>query len=346
MFPDKIKSYFLIVLFFTAVVVFNACKNSKKEENHTTTIPSDTSAIAIAIAEVSDKILAKPGDDNLYHERALLYIKSQNFQYAMDDMSKALSIDSTKAPYFLTLSDLYFIANKTFNAKSALEKCLSIEPDNVKAHLKLAEIYFIVKKYDEANNNLEAVFKIEPFNTKAYFMKGMIYKETGDTAKAVSAFQTVIDKDQSEYNSYMQLGILYNAKNNALAEQYFTGALRLNPRSQEALYGRAMYLQEHNELDKAIQDYTTIIQINPQNKSAHFNLGYLHYTYLKVYDQAIKHYTDAITADPDYTEAYYNRGLSYEALGNIKAAKNDYEKALSLRPGYELAMLGMERLKK
>jgi tetratricopeptide (TPR) repeat protein len=135
-------------------------------------------------------------------------------------------------------------------------------------------------------------------------------------------------------------------KNNMLALQYFNGALKVKPQSEEALYGRAMWYQEHmQDYDKAIQDYTSIIQLNPRNRNAHFNLGYIHYQYLKVYDQAIKHYSDAINADAAYAEAFYNRGLVYETVGNIMAAKSDYTKAIELRPGYVLASDGLQRVR-
>ena len=345
MFAKEIKLAGLIFLF--AVSVFCSCRNNKEKNNQNIIEAiADTSETGKAIAQLTEKINASPNDASLLHERAKLYMRKQNLQYAMDNMLKAAHLDSTKAPYFITLSDLYFAANKTFYAKAALEKCLMLEPDNIDAHLRLAEIFFIVKKYNDALDHLNAVLRIDPDNVKVFFMSGMIYKETGDTAKAISTFQKAIDLDDKNYDSYMQLGVLYEAKHNKLALQYYNGALKLNPRSEEALYGRGLYYQDHDDLDKAIQDYTSIVQMNPKNAHAHFNLGYIHYNNLKVYDQAIKHYNDAIAANPDYVEAYYNRGLCYEAVGNIAAAKEDYDKAISYRPNYELALKGLERLKK
>jgi tetratricopeptide (TPR) repeat protein len=329
------------------LLLFNfSCSRQKEKNPNAASAAEDTTATGKEIAALTEKINGDIKNADLLHARAKLYITKQDFQFALDDMLKATKLDSSKALYYLTLSDIYFATNKTFYAKSALEKSLALDPSNVEANMKLAEIYFIVKKYNDAMLNISEALKKDPSNVKAFFMMGMIYKETGDTAKAISSFQTAIDKDQSNYNAYMQLGILYEAKNNPLALQYFNGALKLKPASEEALYGRGLYYQDHDDLDKAIQDYTTIVQIDPKNAHAHFNLGYIHYNYLKVYDQAIKHYDDAINANPDYAEAYYNRGLCYEALGNIANAKQDYDKALSLRSGYELALKGLERLKK
>ncbi|MFI5218277.1 MAG: tetratricopeptide repeat protein [Bacteroidia bacterium] len=333
---------FLIVL----ISVFISCNNKQEKKSEAPIIATDTTEVGKAVVTISEKINAEPNNAGLYSQRSKLYILQQNFQNALDDINKAISIDSTHADYYLTLSDLYFTANKTFNAKAALEKCLTLDPKNTTAHLKLAEIFFIVRKYEEAFSHLQSILQNEPDNTKAFFMRGMIYKENGDTTKAISNFQTCIEKDNNFYDAYMQLGVIYTAKNDKLALQYFNGAIKIKPQSEEAFYGRGLFYQDHNELDKAIRDYTSIIQFNPKSARAHFNLGYIHYAFLKVYGQAIKHYSDAIAANENYAEAWYNRGLCYEAVGNIAAAKDDYDKAISIRPGYELAMQGLERLKK
>jgi tetratricopeptide (TPR) repeat protein len=142
----------------------------------------------------------------------------------------------------------------------------------------------------------------------------------------------------------MQLGVLFSAKKNKLAVQYYANALRLNPKSIEALYDRGMFYQENGEMNKAIEDYTSITQIDPNYKDAHYNLGYIHLVYLKVYDQAIKHFSDAIRCDPYFVQAYYNRGLCYENLGDVAAASKDFNKAISIMPTYKLAIDALKRV--
>ncbi|MBL7923316.1 MAG: tetratricopeptide repeat protein, partial [Bacteroidia bacterium] len=147
------------------------------------------------------------------------------------------------------------------------------------------------------------------------------------------------------YDAYLQLAMIFHAKNNKLALQYYDGALRINPKSVDAYYGRGLWYQENlRDYDKAIQDYTSATQLNPRAARAHYALGYLHYQYLKVYDQAIRHYNDAIASDSTWPEAWFNRGLSYEASGNIGAANADYRKALQLNPAYKNAADALGRV--
>ena len=344
-----IQKKFIAYFIFSSCVFLHVSCNQKREENVedvVATAPVDTTETGKRIAELGALIKKDGKSAELLHQRAKLYIQRHEMEQAAVDIHEVMLLDTTKAEYFITLSDICLAANKPGRAKAALEKCLSLEPESKEGNMKLAELLFIARQYDKVFKYLNNILKVDVHNPKAYFMKGMTYKEMGDTTKAISSFQTAIEQEPRYYEPFMQLGIIYTLKNNKLALQYFDGAININPRSEEAIYGRAMWYQEHlHDYDKAIQDYTSIIQLNPGNKHAHFNLGYVHYQYLKVNDQAIKHYSDAINVDPSYAEAIFNRGLCFETVGNIGMAKADFEAALRLHPDYALAADALERIK-
>ena len=149
----------------------------------------------------------------------------------------------------------------------------------------------------------------------------------------MSSMQTVIELEPENFDAYIELGNLFEEKHNKLAFQYYDAALRIKPTDIFALYDRSNAYQEMGDYNKAIEGYYDILKIDSNYADAHYNLGYIHLVTLKVYDQAIKHFTDAIRSKPDYFEAWYNRGLCYENLGNIAAARENYEQALKLKPG-------------
>ncbi len=327
---------------FGGMLFFLSCQQNtdKKAIDPLTVMSKPDSALAV----LDQRIEANPRDPVLFHERAKVYLAKKDLAAAFTDMKTALDMDSTKAEFFLTLADLYLISGKSGNSKASLEKSISLDPANSAAKLKLAELFMLVRKYDQAMKYLDDVLRSDVHNAKAYFIKGMCFKELGDTSKAVSSFRTAIDQNTDYYEAFMQLGVLMTLKHEKIALQYFNSALALRPQSVEAYYGRSMFYQETGDFNKAIEGYTMLTTVDPKNKNAHFNLGYIHQEYLKVYDEALKHYTRAIAADSAYFEAWYNRGLCYESLGNIQAAKSDFQKAAAINPEYTPAKGGLSRL--
>ncbi len=332
-----------IFFYFSLNLVLIAC-NPKKSSEQNTIAPIDS--IPSELADINKKIYADPKNPVYYHERAKYYFGKKDIKSAASNMKVVMDLDSTKAIYLITLADIYFVQNKTLLAKNTLENAISKEPNNDVALVKLAELYLYVRKYDQSMELLNRALKANKTNAKAYFIKGYVFKEKGDTIKALSSFQTAIEQDQDYYNAYMQMGLLFSAKKNPLALQYFNNALNIDPKSEEAIYAIGMFFMETGDYNKSIIQFTNLLKLNPKNTDAHFNLGYIHFKYLKVYQQAIKHFNDAINVDPNFERAYYMRGLCYETLGDIARAKSDYGKALQIDPQYELANEGLKRVLK
>ncbi len=304
----------------------------------------NTDSLPANLAEITKKIEANPKNAELYNQRAIMYLDRKETDKALSDINKAITIDSKNSLYLRTLSDIYFATGKLKNCQEALNKACEMNPGDAEAVLKLAELHYYLKDYKKTFEFADNALKIDKLNAKADFIKGMAYKDMGDTAKAVRSFQISVEKDQEYFHAYMQLGLMYSVKHNPLAVDYFNNALNINPQSIEALYSLALFYQENNQYNKAIEKYTSILQLEPKNKYAHYNLGYIHLVHLRVFDVAIRHFSDAIMCDPTYAEAYYNRGYSYELSGNVMAARNDYKKALEIRVNYQKAIEGMNRL--
>lgn len=322
-----------IVLF--SMLLFAACTNGKKE----------TEESKDKIAQLTENIKADSTNPKNYFDRATAYSQKSMFDLAYFDMEKAIKINPSDPEYLMLYSDLSFRMNKVKDARDALVKVREMQPSNYNAAFKLAEIFLYTNNQDQSLHYLDTVLQKDPKNTKALLMQGFNLKEKKDTAAAIASFRNAVAIDPNFYEAQIQLGLLMYLQNNKLCVDYYTNALNIKANSEEAMYGLALWYQDHQEYNKAIQYYTDIIQINPKNKNAHFNLGYIHHEYLKVYDQAIKHYSDAIKADPNYAEAYYNQGLCYEYVGNISAAKDDFSKALQIKNGnYPHAQEGLQRV--
>ena len=307
-------------------------------------IMNDTVHLSDTLTQLNEQILNDPKNPDILHRRAAYYLHAGNYQKSFEDIMQVLNLDSSKATYYLTLSDVYFYTNKTGASKRALEKAVELDEKNVEALLKLAELYLYVKKHDQSIEYINKALKIDQYNAKAYFMKGMNYKDIQDTAKAISSMQTAVEQDQNYYHAYMQMGILSAARKNPIAIQYYKNAIRIQPNSTEAWYAIGKFYQDAGDWENAITTYNALITANAKNKNAHYNLGAIYLIQLKKYKEAISHFSEAIQMDSTYTEAYYGRGLAYRMFGNVKEAITDYQQCLRINPDYEPAKTELKLL--
>jgi tetratricopeptide (TPR) repeat protein len=332
-----------LILFYISLAALSACNRDPGEKD----IPAADTAVKPVneLAGLNDRIQSHPSDPDLYYRRAQIFLQREVLAQAAGDINQAVALDSTRPEYYLLMADINFKALKIQNAVSSFEKAIRLDPKNTEAYLKLSELFLYIKAYPKCIFHANEALKIDQNIAKAYFLKGFAYKEMGDTGKALSSFQTVVELQPENYDSYIQLGNIQAARLNPVALQYYNNALRVDPRSTEALYNRGLFLQQGGETEKAETDYNTILKIDPSYSDAHYNLGYIELVERKNYQKAIGHFTDAIRVNNLYAEAFYNRGMAYKHLGDKVAAEKDFREALKIIPNFKLAQKELARLR-
>ncbi|MFN6038249.1 MAG: tetratricopeptide repeat protein [Bacteroidota bacterium] len=328
------------------IILFCSCNNQQEGK---TSIGATDSVMAkykenAELQNLNKKIQQNPSSDSLYRERAKIYMKVQDFELAEGDAKRALNLDSSTSKNYLMLVDVYYTANQTRKAKETLERCLKSLPKDKDAILKLAELYFYVKKYPESIEQINKALEIDQYSKTAYFLKGMNYCEIGDTAKAISSYQTAVEQDNEYYEAYFQLGLLHFYKKNNLCNEYFDNALRLRPKSTEALYGKGFYFQQTGRPKEAKEFYERILTIDPKHVDANFNLGALALGVENNPTVAKKYFTDVINIDTKNARALYSRGVCNEKLLDKEAAINDYKMALKISENYEPAISALNKI--
>lgn len=295
---------------------------------------------------INQKLLLNPNNDSLYRERAYLYIRSNKFDIAINDCKRAIKIDSNNVKNHLALADIYFSANKTKLSKDKLEYIIKKFPENTEAYLKLAELYFLVKQYEKSLEYINKALQIDETLAKGYYIRGNVYKEHGDTNKALSSLQTAIEQDPQMIDAYIDIAVLYTARKNDLALQYYNNALKINPTNTIALYDKGYHFQQKNLPDSAINIYQHLLKINPNAPHVLYNLGAVFFALKKDNKKAIEYFTQAIQKKPDYAEAYYARGIVHKEMKNIKQAAEDFKSCLRIKTNYEPAIEELNDIEK
>ena len=91
--------------------------------------------------------------------------------------------------------------------------------------------------------------------------------------------------------------------------------------------------QKTSKISESLTTIKKIININPQDASAHYNLGNT-YRKLAEFSKAEESYRKAISLKPNFTEAYYNLGIVLKNNFKLEEAEKYYKKAISLKPDF------------
>ena len=120
-------------------------------------------------------------------------------------------------------------------------------------------------------------------------------------------------------------------------------ALRRKDRAATYTNRGILHMRSGNNT-RAMWDYQRSIEMMPELKQAKVNLGAALYN-LKRYPEALAALNEGVGAASDEARmvGYYNRGLTYEKLGDLQSAYEDYRSALTIKPDFKLASDAISR---
>ncbi|MFW9828642.1 MAG: tetratricopeptide repeat protein [Candidatus Thorarchaeota archaeon] len=147
--------------------------------------------------------------------------------------------------------------------------------------------------------------------------------------------------------------LLKNQENFEAALEILDSLYKKHPNSKEVkknltetlfTYGGFLNDDYTLEYEKARLIFERIINLNPKDYRAHYNLGIAYFNLGKS-KNAEKCFNKALRIKPDYKYCLYNLGLIYETLKNYKKALKYYEKALKLDPNFTYALSAQKQVK-
>ncbi|MDA8693166.1 tetratricopeptide repeat protein [Saprospiraceae bacterium] len=314
-----------------------ACKSDTAVEESNIQYSDD------GIAELSKQIAKDSTSDKLYYERGAAYYKLENYDGAIHDLIQAINLDSLQYPYYHLLSDVLLDYYRSKEAVLTMERCVELLPDSRISMLKLSELYLILKQYDDSMALCNRLLYQDQQDEEAYFMLGMNFRAKGEIDKAINAFQTATELEPDLVDAWLLLGQLYEQLGDPIAIDYYNSAVNVNPENVAALHSKAFYLQNSNKIKEAIDLYREISVLDKYYTDAYLNCGIL-YMAIDSTERALEQFDIMAKTKPDSPAAYYYRGLAYQDLGEIEAAKENFTTALNLNPDYTKAKSALKAL--
>ncbi|MEZ4683385.1 MAG: tetratricopeptide repeat protein [Caldilineaceae bacterium] len=166
----------------------------------------------------------------------------------------------------------------------------------------------------------------------AYFTLGWIsHYYQMDFDAALDAFDHVVALEPTNADAHFNLAEIYDTQGEyekALA--HFTLAIDNAPLSNAWAYdGRALLYESFDEPQKARDDYTTFIELQPENPLGYSNRSNV-LIWLAQWDAALADYNRVIELVPEQAHHYVSRAYIQRQRGDWQAAVADIERAMAL----------------
>ncbi|HEX8288590.1 MAG TPA: tetratricopeptide repeat protein [Pyrinomonadaceae bacterium] len=127
-------------------------------------------------------------------------------------------------------------------------------------------------KLEKANN--------EPENFAAQMNAGDLYAQIGRYDKAFEFYERGVKLDPNNFQANVQLANAYfDSRQFENAEKYYSKALEINPKDVNARtdLGTTFVERQNPDYQRAIKEFQTVLEINPNHEPTLYNLGVAHY---------------------------------------------------------------------
>ena len=175
------------------------------------------------------------------------------------------------------------------------------------------------------------------------FATSQAYENRGNFADAIAAMKKVYQEDSYEIN--LRLGWVHYL-NGLFTESaaYYQKAIKLKPYAIEPKLGYVYPSSALGNWDQVVGQYNDILVIDPQNTTANYRMGSIHYG-RKDYAKAEKHLEKVINLYPfDYDSMLLYAWTNFK-LGKLREAQVLFNKVLLNKPRDVSAMEGLSLIK-
>lgn len=271
-----------------------------------------------------------PGKIRAYNNYGVeLAQKAGKFEEAIPYYQYAIKMDKKYRDPYNNLAVSYAALKKYDAAIATLKQSLHINPLYPEAYNNMASFMMDQKDYGQAEKALRVAIQLRPYYGKAYYNLGRLYMETEQPELAWQNFKDACTKadldNETGFAAYAQSSLYLKKYDDAIIA--CKKVLEFNPANTDAHFNLANIYFVTGQFDQAIATYEILIQQHPQDMRFRYNLAEAYFSAGKT-TTALAHF-DRLKGLPGITPNIFLRIAScHEKLGNPRQAKKTLEDLL------------------
>ena len=287
-----------------------------------------------AIKDYKKAIKIDPVNINAYINRGNAYFAKQSYPQAIADYTRAIKIDPQYSSAYLSrgIAHLHSILNgrKISKVIKDFSKVLDLDGPDAGTYLLRGNAYYTDGEYRQAIDDYSKALEINPDLINAYNNRGTAYEDIGELDKAINDYCKAIEIISERPDAFIN-PILYPK-----AGQDFN-SLIINSTRSVPKYVFKDYGPASRRFANILKNYMVV-----ESLASYINRG-LAYEKKGQLDKAISDFSRVIEKDPNNALAYLYRSEIYRKMGNEVEYKNDLNMTKKYSNEYYLLRTQIDR---
>lgn len=269
-----------------------------------------------AIGNYKDAMLFNPNLTARMHVKiGEIYIAARNSQAALAEFEKAKKADTTFAPVYSHLGDLYFdYKHSAKNAKEMFNKYLQLSEAKNEVKEKFVKVLYVGKEYDKAITQINQVLAQQPDDIVMNRLLSYSLFRTKKYTEASAAFKkyfSVVTKKNiltQDYLLYAQCLFKQDQTDKGIATAF--KAIALDSTAINAVQELASKQMDEGNFEVAAQLYSKVLDTKANLSSQDYYSAGRAFIKTKDYTKADSSFTHLIELSPDNYIGYYMMAIS------------------------------------
>ena len=211
-------------------------------------------------------------------------------------------------------------------------RVLEIEPDNVRADIASADFNLARGDSAAAVTWLESAFSVGIDTVRELRLAGRLFKRLGMTDRAQETMNRAVEIDPGDDKARISLAELYLSGGRFEEAFPHLESLLENQDLADSLayrvyYGLGRCLYSRGEPDSARGMFLRVVSLDSSSADAYNQLG-LSDDESGAYQRAIEEYTHALRLNPGLHDVHSNLGVTYYKMGRYRESREEFERYL------------------
>ncbi|HPM02212.1 MAG: tetratricopeptide repeat protein [Candidatus Cloacimonetes bacterium] len=246
--------------------------------------------------------------------------KDERMQSVNDNLLKKIAdFASSETKKIFDIAEQNFNAKKYKEAEEMFTRLLEIDDKNVEVYYFLGMINYENNKFPKAVEFFNKTLEFDPNRENSLLFLSETYKKQGNLDKSIETLSKVANV-KNDANLWLAIAMMHKDKSNFKAsEEALDNALKIDTQNEKIHLVYAELTYDNKEYEKAIPHLEFITNLYPDNEEVGRKLA-ISYQKTGQLDKAVENYKSLIAKDANNTRAYLNLGAAYRAMSFEKDA--------------------------